>query len=299
MPEQPLVSIITAFYNAGPFLKEAIASVLAQTYTNWEYWLVNDGSSDGSDEVARAAAANDPKRIHCLEHPGHENRGVCTSRNLALQHARGQYIAILDADDVWFSQKLDEQVALAQQFPQAGLLFGNSRYWRSWQAGSTDDNDDYVPPLAPGDRLYEPGELIRLNYPLGPHGAPCPSDLLIKNEVCRAFGGFEESFDRYQVFEDQAFLSKLYLSTHVYISSQTWDCYRLHEDSCCSLAERNGQVEQARKVYLEWLCDYLTNRDVSDKAIWNAWRRATLPYRHPLLFRVLRPMRMLAKKLTT
>ncbi|HEX8925932.1 MAG TPA: glycosyltransferase family 2 protein [Terriglobales bacterium] len=287
MPEQPLVSVITAFYNARPFLAEAIASVLAQTYTNWEYWLVNDGSTDGSDEIACSAAAANPERIFYLEHPNGENLGVCTSRNLGLQHARGRYVAILDADDVWCANKLQEQMTLAQQFPRAGLICGNSKYWKSWN-GTASEREDSVPPLAPADHMYAPVELIRLNYPLGSYGAPCPSNLLIKTNVCRAMGGFEESFNRNQVFEDQAFLTKLYASTHVYIADRTWDYYRLHEDSCCSVAEKSGRVEESRKFYLEWLRDYLQSQEIWDERIWEAWRRATLPYRHPALYSLTR-----------
>ena len=95
-----LVSTIIIFLNAERFLAEAIESVLAQTYPTWELWLVDDGSTDRSSQLARDYAARHAARIHYLEHPGHENRGKSASRNLGLRHARGEYVALLDADDV-------------------------------------------------------------------------------------------------------------------------------------------------------------------------------------------------------
>ena len=84
MADQPLVSIITAVYNGARFLGETISAVCSQSYTNWEYWIVNDGSMDGTAEILARAVAASPARIHVLQHPGSINRGLCASRNLAL-----------------------------------------------------------------------------------------------------------------------------------------------------------------------------------------------------------------------
>src|SRR5260370_40898850 len=105
VPAEGLVSVVVAFYNAERFLAEAIDSVLAQTYTRWELLLVDDGSSDSGQEIARRYATQYPGRIQCLEHPGHRNLGMCTSRNLGARHSRGEYIAGLDSDDVWLPRK--------------------------------------------------------------------------------------------------------------------------------------------------------------------------------------------------
>jgi glycosyltransferase involved in cell wall biosynthesis len=298
MPDQPLVSVITAVYNGEKFLAEAIAGVLAQTYDHWEYWLVNDGSSDGTTAIARQAAAGNPDRIHYLEHPGFQNRGLCASRNLALANARGKYIAILDADDLWFPHKLAEQVALAQQFPQAALIYGRSEYWLDWSGDPEDMGTNHIPELAPGDRLYQPPELMKITYPLGQLGSPPPSDMLIDREMFCKLGGFEEPFDRYQAtFEDQAFLAKIYLSSPVYVASRCWDRYRIHPDSLGAVGLRTGQLDVARRIYFDWLRDYLLSHNVSDPAIWDGWRRQTLCYRHPALFFFQRVARRLKRTL--
>jgi len=294
-PDQPLISVITGVYNCEAFLAETIAGVLAQSYPHWEYWLVNDGSTDGSTAIARQAAAAHPDRIHYLEHPGFENLGACSSRNLALSHAHGKYVAILDADDVWLPHKLAEQVALARQFPQAGLIYGNSEYWLDWSGDAKDVGKNYIPPLAPGDRLYQPPELMRL-----PHGfgVPCPSDMLLQRELFSRLGGFDESFDRHRsLFDDHALLAKIYLAAPVYISSRCWDRYRIHPASICGVAERTGAIPAARRNYLEWLRNYLVEQNIADEIIWREWRQASLFYRHPVLHFLKRGTRRLKRTL--
>jgi hypothetical protein len=103
-----------------------------------------------------------------------------------------------------------------------------------------------------------------------------------------ALGGFEETFNQYRgAYEDQAFLAKLYLSTNAYIANNTWDRYRLHPDSCCAVTAKTGELDLARKVYLDWLAERLRQHSISDQRIWAAWRWATLRYRHPLLFKFI------------
>ena len=116
----PRVSVITIFFNAERFLAEAVESVLAQHYEDYEIILVDDGSSDGSSEVARGYAEKSA-RVRYLEHPGHENRGMSASRNLGIDAARGYLIAFIDADDRWRPSKLTEQVDLLDRLPQVGL----------------------------------------------------------------------------------------------------------------------------------------------------------------------------------
>ena len=88
MPEQvkkrPLVSCITPFLNAEKFIKEAIQSVLDQTYDNWELFLIDDGSTDSSTEIALHYASRYPRKVRYLSHNGHQNLGLGISRNLGI-----------------------------------------------------------------------------------------------------------------------------------------------------------------------------------------------------------------------
>jgi glycosyltransferase involved in cell wall biosynthesis len=98
---RPAVSVIVCFLNEERFLAEAVESVLGQSFTDWELILVDDGSTDGSSAIARGLAATSPDRIACIDHADHRNLGLSASRNAGLSHARGRYVAFLDADDAW------------------------------------------------------------------------------------------------------------------------------------------------------------------------------------------------------
>lgn len=103
--EENLVSIIMPSYNTASYIKESIQSVLNQTYTNWELIIVDDCSTDETEEVL---AKITDSRIKYLKNE--ENSGAAISRNKALREARGQWIAFLDSDDLWMSDKLEKQI---------------------------------------------------------------------------------------------------------------------------------------------------------------------------------------------
>lgn len=103
---RPLVSVIIPAYNAASYIRDTLHSVCGQTYSNLEIIVVDDGSEDDTAHVVRSVAADDG-RIKLLSQ---ENQGVASARNLAVEHARGDFIAPLDADDVWYPEKLQEQV---------------------------------------------------------------------------------------------------------------------------------------------------------------------------------------------
>ncbi len=101
-----LVSIITPSYNTAQYIAKTIQSVQAQTYTNWEMIIVDDCSTDHTDEVV-APFLSDP-RIRYLKNP--QNSGAAISRNFALREAKGKWIAFLDSDDLWSPEKLEKQI---------------------------------------------------------------------------------------------------------------------------------------------------------------------------------------------
>src|SRR5690349_17341742 len=88
---RPRVSVICIFFEAQRYFAEAIDSVLAQDFDDFELLLVDDGSSDASSEIAKGYARLQPERVRFLEHPNHANRGMSATRNLGLRHARGEY----------------------------------------------------------------------------------------------------------------------------------------------------------------------------------------------------------------
>lgn len=101
------VSVITPAYNASEYIGETIESVLNQTYDNWEMLIVDDCSSDNTVEIVKNYAQKD-SRIKLILHS--QNQGVSAARNTALKEASGEYIAFLDSDDIWHSEKLLKQL---------------------------------------------------------------------------------------------------------------------------------------------------------------------------------------------
>ncbi len=250
------VSVVMPFLDARPFIAEAVESVLAQSYGGWELLLVDDGSADGSDAVAREYARLHPERVRRLEHPGRRNRGASASRNLALRHARGEYVAFLDADDVWLPGKLEAQVALLDAHPQAVALYGRTLYWHGWTGDPEDARRDHDPELGvPTGRVVEPPVVLDRAL-AGEAVLPCMCSLVARREAVERLGGFEERFRR--VFTDQVFYTKLLLAGPVYVADACWDRYRQQSGSSVERAKREGDWEEARVAYLEWARDYLS-----------------------------------------
>ncbi len=117
---EPRVSIIVPVYNAEKYIEETVASVVAQTFADWELLLVEDGSSDGSRQaVERMLAERGDERLHLIVQ---KNAGAAAARNHGLLQASGRYIAFLDADDLWSPDKLEKQLALMEE-KKAGFSF--------------------------------------------------------------------------------------------------------------------------------------------------------------------------------
>lgn len=282
MSRQPSVSVIIIFLNAERFLPEAVASVFTQTYQAWELLLVDDGSTDLSTDLAQGYTAQHPERVRYLEHAGHENRGMSASRNLGLSQARGEYVAFLDADDVWLERKLERQMAIMDARPGVDMVYGNTQFWRSW-TGNPEDRQRDLPRgigIEP-NTLFKPPALLTRCYPLGEAPSPATCSMLMRRKIVEQVGGFEPVFRG--LFEDQAFLAKLYLHAAIFAADECWDKYRLHPDSCVSVAMRDGQHKAARQFFLQWLADYLVAQGIKDDAVWRALRQALWPYRHPVL----------------
>ena len=117
----PLVTVFITTYNNELFIADAIESILSQTFQNFELLVVNDGSTDNTSNIL---ASFSDSRIKVLKN--HENKGIVFSRNLALGHARGQYLAVLDGDDIALPDRLQKQVDYFENRPNLGLLGGQA-----------------------------------------------------------------------------------------------------------------------------------------------------------------------------
>ena len=115
-----MVSVVIACHNYAHYLPEAIRSVQAQTFQDWESIIVDDASTDNTPEVVAKFMREDP-RVQYVRNP--ENLGPSSTRNLGISKARGEFIAVLDADDWWDPQKLESQIGLIRRVPGAILCF--------------------------------------------------------------------------------------------------------------------------------------------------------------------------------
>jgi glycosyltransferase involved in cell wall biosynthesis len=269
---QPLVSVVMAFFNTpDAFFKEAVESVLAQTYERWELLLVDDGSTSECAEIAKCYAALYPKRIRFLEHEGHQNKGLSASRNLGISWAEGEYVAFLDSDDVWLPNKLEVQAAILGSHPEVGMLLGNTQYWYSWTGNYRDSDRDYCPDLGVrSDKVYKPPSLLPLLL-RGRVQVPCMGSILVRRHAIEAIGGFESFFTG--MYEDQVFYSKLCLRTAIYVSTKCLDKYRQHPESMCARAADGGQLYTSRLMYLDWLRDYVSQQDLSTDTVTHAMHK--------------------------
>jgi glycosyltransferase involved in cell wall biosynthesis len=293
-----LVSVVIPVYNTARFLAETVESVLAQTYICWELILVDDGSTDGSTAIAREYAARYPGSVQYLEHPGHSNIGVCATRNLGIERSKGEYIALLDSDDVWLPRKLQEQVALMEAHPEAGMVFGRFEFWYDWAEAGRQTGKNRFQLLPPGGPLYAPSTLLKLFDPFGPADPPSMSDVLLRRSAIVTVGGFDEEFDSSDLYEDNAFLTKIYVNVPVIAADTCWDRYRMHDASCCHIAERNGSKDQCLRLYFEWLQRYFRRHNVLDREIGRLVRRRIWAYRLPRLAAAVRPARNFVKTLS-
>lgn len=264
---EPLVSAVIIFLNEERFLRQAIESVLSQTYEHWELLLVDDGSDDRSPQIARQFARDRPGQVSFLQHPRGENRGISATRNLGIRKASGRYLAFLDGDDLWLPQKLEQQVQILESRPAAAMVYGKTEYFHDNGDGVGDPSRDRVQRhgiLA--DRLLEPPLALTL-FLSGTAAVPCICSLLVRREVVQAIAGFEDRFR--DLYEDQAFYAKVCLEHPVWVSSLCLDRYRKHPASVSTTAAAHFAMA-ARRRYLDWLAEYTCRREAGDQDLWQA-----------------------------
>lgn len=130
----PLLSVIMPAYNCAPYIEEALASIFHQGIDNLEVVLVDDGSTDGTPDIA---AAIDP-RVKVFRN---NHGGPASARNLAVANAKSDLLAFLDADDIWLPGKLAAQLQFLTEHPDARIVYGGFRFWHA-------DADGHFPPAS-------------------------------------------------------------------------------------------------------------------------------------------------------
>lgn len=170
---QPIVSVIIPAYNAADHLGEAIQSVLDQTFTDFEIIVVNDASPDNTTEIVESF--NDPRLKYVIHK---KNRGLSATRNTGVQASTGQYLALLDHDDVFHREKLMAHVRFLENHPQIGVTY-NSRF-------EVTQSIKTIREIWRAPRTVNLADLV-LGYPFA------PSDIVIRREWLLRIGLFDES----------------------------------------------------------------------------------------------------------
>jgi len=171
------VSAIIPAYNQGAYLREAVRSLLDQTYPDFEVIVVDDGSTDDTCEVARSFADD---RIHYVYQ---ENRGLSGARNTGIRHSQGEYLTYLDSDDLFLPEKLDLLVAELESHPEIGLVAG--------QAIPIDEHGNRIGKMYAAP-LPEPAENLLLGNPLH------VGSVLVRGEWQKRAGFFDETLRSYE-----------------------------------------------------------------------------------------------------
>ena len=225
------ISVIVPCYNQGHFLNESVGSVLAQTYTNWECIIVNDGSTDNTERVALEYSRTD-SRIKYLKK---ENGGLSSARNAGLDVAEGGYIQFLDADDVLESGKFEQQLEILNQTEklERAVLYTNYSFGK---AGNIYENGSKVISVEFNSDNYLPELITRWESDLV---IPChcflfSSDFFLNDRI-----RFDETLPNHEDFE--CWLAIFSKDPRVIFTDKILCRYRLNDASMSTDMRRMGE----------------------------------------------------------
>lgn len=228
---KPLVSILVPAYNAEATLAETLQSALGSSYSNLEIVLVDDGSTDATAAVAKAFAGRD-QRVRMFRQ---QHRGVSAALNLGLGQVRGEFVARLDADDLWHPTKLEKQVGLLTADPALALAYTFVRY--------VDGSGRIVRDAAP-QRLV--GRALCQCLYEGIIGGG--SSVVLRRSILDAVGGYDE---RLSVWEDLILHLKVAAAAPVASVAEYLTAYRLRQDTSPSDLKRSLENWRLAKELIE------------------------------------------------
>ena len=267
----PRVTVLTTVYNGARYLQEAIDSLLAEEFTDFEYVIVDDGSTDDTPRILAQAAARDP-RVVLLRNDA--NRGIPASANLGLAIARGEYIARLDADDISLPGRLTREVAALDAHPDAAMVSMNyesiSADGRVVLGRSSRDHPSSVVEY-----------LLNFSNSIGGH-----SQVMLRRSAVEAAGGYDPSCT---ASLDYDLWSRIVRYGRIVVLPELGMRYRVHGESVSARA-RDLQIEIGRRVVQRTLSAYL-GRTLTERemlAVLHAWRPVLPAVDAPLANAILR-----------
>lgn len=230
------VSVIVPVLNGARWLREALESVIDQTMDDFEVIVVDDGSDDGSPDIARSMGGLDESRIRVLEF---DHGGLATARNRGMERARGHYFAFLDSDDAWLPHHLETAMAAFEHDPDLGLVHANIQ--------RVDENGAAIEvPRRHWDTEEDAFEVIALRH----EHVSCPT-VVVAREAIDAVGGFDERFNGLGC-EDRDLWLRISERFRVRYIDQVTARYRMHASSMSVNRER---MDRARRLLIAKLGD--------------------------------------------
>lgn len=229
MSKDPFISAIIPTFNRARQVHSALGSVLAQTYTNFEVIVVDDGSTDETEKVVASLIENQSRSGIQVRYVHQHNQGQSAARNRGIEKAGGEWIAFLDSDDLWLPRKLERQVEALRRFEgESWACITDARFVNDLGMDTTC--------FRKGTRNYE--DKVGLDYEAAQSLANirdpfCVSTLLVHAEVAKRVGWFDSGF---KYAEDHDFLLRLSLATPIcYVNSLlcTIDQSKSPERSIC------------------------------------------------------------------
>lgn len=223
------VSVLIPLYNRVRYIKETLESALQQEHGNIEIICVDDGSTDGGDKLVESYLSD--SRVKLIRHPNNANKGQSISLNLALSHATGEFIAILDSDDIFLPSKLKNQVQFLQANPHVGLVYGMG-------FGVDAEGKELYEILSPEHQ--EPSDPNRVLLDCYFH---LPVGSLVRRKIYDQVGGFDTSL---RAGQDHDMMIRMAEVTQFAFQPVRVYCYRRHSESISTKGLearwRNAQV---------------------------------------------------------
>lgn len=223
----PKVSVIIPCYNQAQFLTDAIHSVLAQTYRDFEIIVVDDGSTDNTFQVASSFGGP----VLCIRQ---ENRGLAGARNKGIQHAKGEFIAFLDSDDMWFPRYLAIMLLPFSVFPTIGATYCGWQYVDSAGRLLPRTNIRVVPP----EKTYS--AMVFMDFMI-------PSGVFVRRECFDHLGLFDENLRVAQGCEDWDMWLRILSRYRMIGVPQALVKYRVHSHN---MSANLDQMERAKRAVI-------------------------------------------------
>ena len=225
------VSVIVPAYNVGGYIADSLTSLEQQSFRDFEVLIVNDGSTDNTVDIVKQFTERD-NRFRLLQK---ENGGLASARNCGIAHAQGEYIALLDSDDIYYPEKLATHVSCLDRSREIGVVYSASRAIR-------DDGRETFMVLSGKPVKSDPLLALLCKNFIG-HG----SNAVFRRCIIDEIGGFDENL---RSSEDLDFWLRV-------AATRRWQFYRLSEVLCCYRVRPSGlsfdiqQMESSRRKVIQ------------------------------------------------